>query len=421
MTTRAKSLQERANEVRNALSTLELRRTREGRGFTPDEERRVDALLTEQSAVDRERERQLNLTLASRSADASDPVANPDGRRYSLLRAINRVCERKQVDGYEGELSQEIARRSGLTPKGFYMPFNLPNGERRDITATTGAGAIQTSIVQDRFIDLLRAKTALISLGATILPDVVGPFAIPKITAGTSAYWVAEANAPTESAPTVGQLAFSPLSVGAFVDITRKLVKQTGSAAERLLRSDLASMIGTELDRVGIVGDDGSGEPLGLLNDTDIPTVAIGTDGGVPTWAKVVELESTVTQANADRGMMGYLTSPTGRGLLKTTPVVATHPEFLWDRNDRVNGYRAASTNNVPVDLTKGTGEDLTALIFGDFSTVFIAMWGGLDILVDPYSLSTTGGIRLSALLECQIKFRHPESLAKIVDMGAGS
>jgi HK97 family phage major capsid protein len=414
------TLMERLTKNRDELRSLERQRSAGSRDFTPQEATRVRELLDENERLDRDQ--RMVVALANNPpADRNDPVVNPDGKRYSLLRAIDRIARHRHLDGYEGEISQEIARRTGTDPKGFYMPFNLPCGERRDLTSSTGSGLIQTSVLQDRFIDMLRAKTVLFALGATIMPDVVGPFDIPKFTAGASAYWVTEGNAPTESNPTIEQLAFSPLTCGTFVDITRRLLKQTGFAAERLVRSDLASMIAAEVDRVAIVGDPDDDQPEGILTNTDIATVSIGDNGGAPTWAKVVELESTITQANADRGEMGYLTSPTGRGLLKTTPVVDGYPEFLWDRSDKVNGYRAASTSNVPSNLTKGTGEDLTALIFGDFSTVFIAMWGGIDLLVDPYTLGTAGGLRLVAMLDTQIKFRHTESLAKIVDMGAGS
>jgi hypothetical protein len=75
------------------------------------------------------------------------------------------------------------------------------------------------------------------------------------------------------------------------------------------------------------------------------------------------------------------------------------------------------ATNQIPTNLTKGSGTNLTAMIFGDFSTVHIAMWGGVDVLVDPYSLSTAGSVRVVCLLDTDIKFRNTESLAKIVDM----
>lgn len=84
--------------------------------------------------------------------------------------------------------------------------------------------------------------------------------------------------------------------------------------------------------------------------------------------------------------------------------------------NKTLNGYRADSSSQIPSNLEKGTGEDLTALIFGDFSTVMIGLWRAIDLVVDPHTLGLSGGIRLTAMLDCDIQFRNAESLAKVMD-----
>jgi HK97 family phage major capsid protein len=437
-----KELLDRRNAISTELKGLEDKRAKENRDFSPEESERIDTLLAErdelnpqieakQKEQNEQRRNRLANVLATAGNDGAsthvrgpeprsnhDPVTNPDGERYSVLRAIRLRAEGKEVDGYEGEISQEIARRSGKSAQGFFFPLALPmEGERRDFDASAGAGAIQTTKLYSRFIDMLRNRTVLAGLGATFLTDMVGPFEIPKQTTAGAAYWVTEGNSPTESAQAIGQVAFAPKTVGAYTDITRKLTKQVSMDAERFVRNDLARVIGIEVDRAGINGSGSGAEPTGILQNGSITTVAIGTNGGDPTWAKVVELESTVAAANADVAGMGYLTSAVGRGKLKTTVKVSNFPEYLWDRDNMVNGYRAMATNQIPTNLTKGSGTNLTAMIFGDFSTVHIAMWGGVDVLVDPYSLSTAGSVRVVCLLDTDIKFRNTESLAKIVDM----
>lgn len=441
-----KELLDRRNAVNTELKTLEETRAKENREFSDDESAKVDKLMTEREELDAsitqkrsEENAARQARLASMLANSGgggpnvrgpepgsgdrrrDPVENPDPTKYNILRAIRCIVEKKPVDGYEGEISQEIANRSGKVPEGFYLPMGLPvdtrSVESRDIQTSDAAGLIYEHKLWNRFIDVLRNRMVLGSLGATMLPDMVGEFDIPKQTAASTAYWVGEAGTVTGSTPTFGQISFTPTTVGAYSDITRRLLKQTSMAASNLVVNDLTRVLAIEVDRAGINGSGSSNQPEGILQNSSITTVPIGTNGGDPTWALAVALESTVAAANGDINAMAYLTSAVGRGKLKTTVKESGYPDYLWDRDNMINGYRAAATNQVPSNLTKGSGTNLTALIFGDFSTVHIAYWGGVDITVDPYALATSGGIRLVALLDTQIKFRNTESLAKIVDM----
>ena len=79
--------------------------------------------------------------------------------------------------------------------------------------------------------------------------------------------------------------------------------------------------------------------------------------------------------------------------------------------------YKFAETNNVPSNLTKGSGTDLSALIFGNFSDLIIGKWGAVDVLVDPYSLGTTGAVRVIVFSDVDVAVRHAESFAAILDM----
>ena len=80
-------------------------------------------------------------------AEERDLLANVDGGKikYSLLRAVDLVSRNKPLDGLEGEVSQEIEKRSGKSATGFYIPWNLPvyhQTEQRDAFSTTGGAGI---------------------------------------------------------------------------------------------------------------------------------------------------------------------------------------------------------------------------------------------------------------------------------------
>jgi hypothetical protein len=52
------------------------------------------------------------------------------------------------------------------------------------------------------------------------------------------------------------------------------------------------------------------------------------------------------------------------------------------------------------------------ALWFGVWSQLVIGLWGALDLLVDPYALSTSGGIRVIGLQSMDVMVRNGQSFA---------
>ena len=86
-----------------------------------------------------------------------------------------------------------------------------------------------------------------------------------------------------------------------------------------------------------------------------------------------------------------------------------------------LNGYKAEWTSNVPSDLTKGSGSsavsNLSAMIFGNFEDLYIGQWGGIDLVVDPYTLATSGEIRFVLNAYNDVLVAEPKSFAVIKDI----
>jgi hypothetical protein len=71
----------------------------------------------------------------------------------------------------------------------------------------------------------------------------------------------------------------------------------------------------------------------------------------------------------------------------------------------------------VPSNLTKGTSAGVcSAIILGNWSDLIIGQWGGLDILVDPYTGATAGTHRVVALQDVDIAVRRVASFVAIMD-----
>jgi len=343
-------------------------------------------------------------------------------REYSLLRAV-----RAKVTGdwkgaeFEKECSDEIAQRTGKTARGFFLPSDLDGWNKRDLTigtATAGGNLKGTDHLGGSFIDALRDRLVVKQLGARVMSGLQGDVAIPALNAKTGAYWVAEDGAPTEGAPTFRQVTMAPKTVGAYVDMSRKLMIQSDPSVEGIVRSDILSQIAVAIDGVAIEGG-GSNEPTGITQTSGIGSVAMGTNGLAPNWASVVQLVREVEIDNADVGSLAFLMNPqTKAKMANTARVASTDSQMILNQpwND-LYGYNMAVSNLVPSDLTKGSSSGVcSAMIFGNFNDLMIGEWGVVDVNIDDKSLSTTGQVRLVAFMDVDVAVRHAQSFSAVLD-----
>jgi len=290
-------------------------------------------------------------------------------------------------------------------------------------TPTAGGNLVATDLLGASFIDLLRNAMVLDRLGITWLRDLNGNIAIPSQTGAATGYWVGENGAPTESQQTVGQVTLTPKTVGAFTDFSRRLLLQSSLDVEAFVRADLAASIGQMLQAAAINGSGASNEPTGILNASGIGAVVGGTNGLAPTYDHMVDLESAVANVNPDMGNLAYLTNTKVRGKLrKTQEFASTNGKPVWSSSGQagvgeVLGYQALTSNSVPSNLDKGTSVGVaSAILFGNWSELIIGMWGGLDIMLDPYTGATAGTKRVVALQDVDVALRRAASFAAMKD-----
>ena len=77
-------------------------------------------------------------------------------------------------------------------------------------------------------------------------------------------------------------------------------------------------------------------------------------------------------------------------------------------------------SNQIPSNLSKGSASGtLSAVIFGNFSDLYLGMWGSLEILVDPYSDFSKGTTGVRALQSNDVAVARTDSIAAIQDIYA--
>ena len=331
-------------------------------------------------------------------------LTEKETKRFSLMKAINAMANptdrRAQENAkFEFEASEAAQRSYGQTAQGIMLPDEvLRNWGQRDLNASDDSNLIGQDYRAGDFIDVLRNNSAVMPL-ATMLNGLTGDVKIPKKTAAASAAFISsEGGAAGESELTVGSVTMAPKSLGAFTDITRQLMIQSSIDVENLVRNDLAASMAIAIDDAALEGSGSSGNPTGITNTSGINTVSLSS-AAAPTFAEMVGMESAVRVDNALLGDLAYIVHPTNYGTLKTTEKATNTAQFVAE-NDQINGYRAV----VSPQLTANN------YVFGNFNDLLIGMFGGLDVVVDPFTGSSAGTVRIVALQSVDVAVRHAVS-----------
>lgn len=344
------------------------------------------------------------------SEAAYESIMNPRERsKYSLLRAIEaQVTNDWRQAGFEREihdtLAQKVKHRSvtGLLVPAGDLAKKVNEQRRyqqRDMsvgTAAYGGYLVGTDHRDDLFVDMLREKSVVMGLGATRISGLVGNVDIPALRGDATAFWQAnESTSIVESNATIGQILLSPKTIGAYTEVTRRLLKQSTPQAEAILINSMTATLGRGIDTAAINGSGVSGQPTGLLL-----AAAIGAVTGTSiSWDAILEFEADVAGAELDLAgvNVGWITTPLIRKLLKSRLKVAGYPQYLWESPDnRMNGYQAYATNACPA----GT------LMFGDWSEIVIGEWGVVEIETAPANF-TAGIVGIRAMADIDIGIKH--------------
>lgn len=360
--------------------------------------------------------------LADQRLDRAERIA---GRRFSYVKFIREAVERMTsgTGGFTGlekevaEMGAEEARRLGIEVKGFALPSAVLRSTGQNYTTPADGGNLIETMAP-RYLESLKQKLVLTKLGATFLSDLVGT--VPLISSSDiTAAWAGEGATATVTKAAYAKATMTPHRNYTRVAVTKDLLRQTSFDVEADLIDKMTTAHAVLLETAAIAGTGSANQPTGILNTTGIGDVAMGTNGDVISWAKVVELETKVNAENANRGNLAYLSNAKVNGALKTTEKANGSGRFILEETagNRLNGYPFEWSNLVPSNLTKGTGTGLSAVIFGNFKDLYIGQWGGVDLVINPFSKDAEAEILITMHVWNDVKVAEPKSFAAIKDV----
>lgn len=365
-----------------------------------------------QRAALEESDKRMARPLAEQTRDANVGLTEDEVRKYSFVKLVRALDPKasaadREAAAFEFDCSRAAEKQYEKSARGAIVPadvlagraFNAGGAANTPAGAQTGAQLVGNTTLFGSFIDTLRNRTTAMRL-ATVMGGLVGTVDIPKKTQNGQAYWLGEGQDAQETGMAIGQIAFSPKTLAAFSEVTRRLLMQSTPDAEALMRSDLMDAIGQAIDVAYYYGTGSEYQPKGLLNYSGI-NGQVFANGMAPTFAELVGMETQIATDNADVSNMAYVANAKFRGHAKTAVKFASAGSAtIWEQGGTVNGYRTEITNQIQ------DGQ----VFFGNFKDSIIALWGGLDVTVDPYSLSKSGGTRIVVFQDCDMNLRRLES-----------
>lgn len=385
-----------------------------------------EALAAEVDALTRElREAQVN-EAAQRALLSQRPLSDPEKKelkRFSISKFIREAAARQGLTGFELEMSQEAdkeMRAAGQTLTGVGIPSVLLGVRTFDNNnvATATEGAEFAAITQWSYIEALRDAMLGARLGVRYIPGMQGDARIVK-GGGMTAHWLAEEAAASKQKESFAAVDMKPHGLQVLGGFTYDLLRQSALDVERILWDELVRAHAQALDAAIFTGTGENGQPYGILSTSGIGDVAMGTNGGAITYEKLVALETAVGNANGLFGRLYYVTNSKVAGQMKSTAKETGYPVYLMD-DGRANGFEVHVTNAIPSNLTKGSASGIcSAMIFGNFEEVLVPQWGGLDMIVDPFSPKDKRVVEITAIAYHDICVRRPGCFAAIKDIKA--
>lgn len=422
------SAKQKRSQIWDEMEKMNGIRKEEKRSWNDDEQKRFDELKSDfdkltahikELEADEKRRLEMAGAQARRSAQQKEVE---EIRKFSFLKLVKSQIEGRKLEGLEAEMEQEAHREHrdagiGEAIKGVAIPSVVFRSLTATGTTTTpgdqGGNWVPTE--KRGLIEALRPFLVLNNLGANFLGGLNGNIDMPK-GASFDASWNTETGESNDATPNTSIISMSPKRLEATVSRSRQILIQSAPDVDAYLTRNIYAAISQGIEKAAIAGG-GTNQPEGILATTGIGAVVGGDNGLAPTFAHIVDLETKVAQENADIGALGYLTNAKVRGKLKNTLKASNVSGYIWEDANTLNGYRTGVTNLVPSTLNKGGSVGVcSAIIFGNFNDLVIGNWGGMDLIVDPYSLKKFGKIEMTINTFWDVAVLRTESFAAMVD-----
>ena len=360
----------------------------------------LDFMERSSNAVDAKRQEHATIQQkAVRQSYSAPTIVNSIGdsygsmaRSFSLTDAIQRAAEGRQLEGAEAEAFAEAKKEYPAARGSVLIPAAMRSELRNVYGNNSGQSGIDANVGGRQTLstgDTLLARHFVPmaeQLGARrIDASGAGTLLVPYL--GRTDATTANEGAAATSSSSFSELSLTPQRYTRKTSVSALALATTGSQLDRILLSDFDRAHAAAFDKVvfAAIRD----------NATFTTSTASGADMAATGIADLFNLQQDAMNATGVSGYFDLLASPIGMNVLNTS-IVANSDQTLGQMFVSQTGRRVipivsmldATFTEADV-LGSGAGDVAGAghLVSGDMTAAVAAIWGGVSLMVDPYSM----------------------------------
>ncbi|HFK2684117.1 TPA: phage major capsid protein [Escherichia coli] len=332
-------------------------------------------------------------------------------KTFDLNNVIRSLVDGAALGANEAEYSAMAAgaaMQRGRAARGgsVFVPAAALRAAADGNTKTTLTAVTDEKLLTESYIEMLLPASCLGRLGVTVLSGLNSPIAVPKMTASSvEAFgFVDENGSAPESKATFENVKMAPKTFAGGNPISRQSLKTVPNIAT-LITDHINKAVRIKLEQLILSDKDNTRGPKGLVKQLVdggrvtkkaafsykdfLKEIAALTDAGVPaqsikfamSGATAAELESTLK----DNGVSGYIIE-----------------------NGKLAGYDVVTSGVIPADH----------IVLGDFSSIMIGEWGGLELDMDDTTYRAQSAIVPRIWVDLDFTVVQPEAL-KVLHISA--
>lgn len=401
----------RQSEIRQALAEMAGAET-----LTDETRAKIDALDREYQDGERKYRAALIVETEEREKARSE-LETRSGKQWAELVAAFEVRqvvlaldEGRSLSGQTAEVVEEMRNAGGY--RGIPVPLAALE------TRNTVSGDVPHPMQTQGIIDRLFPSSVAARLGVQSVNIAQGSVEWPVATAGAVAGWAATegASVPGPHPFQTAERSLSPdNTLGAHMRITRKALKQAGEGLEQAIRRDMGAAIGAELDRAVMLGTGTNGQPLGIIPGAATYGITSTAVGAAASWAAFRAEVVAFMNANAisSAGGVRMAFGPAVWAELDDELITGTAVSE-WERLTR-----HIPEGNIALATQLPAGTALLTTNAGGVPPAFLGIWGGLDLIRDPYTDAQSGGLRLTGLITADVTVARGLQIRILTGIGA--
>jgi HK97 family phage major capsid protein len=328
---------------------------------------------------------------------------------FSLVSLIRSLCKDSELKPGEGDheltavarASEQLAKFSDTTLRGHVIP--ITRAESGGITSgmlSTGGALISGSV---SLAATLQPVLHLERLGARRVQGNAGDLLVSP-PAAVAGWWLGEDQDAPDSEALLGTAMMAPKEAAVRIRMSRRLFKQAGQIAEQEFRSLIQRSIAETIEAGILNGTGANAQPLGMLNDEQLQQETFTSSTGLPSREKTAEFIGEILEAGGDLEQIQILLSAADYEASQLRVDSTGGDSALVEISDgrrRLAGVPVAFSEHVP------TGR----LIVADWSRVVVSYVGPPQLIVNPYTESSSGTLLMTLFQQVSYAVERRELL----------